>query len=248
MIVFVHQPEYIPWLGFFDKLARCDTYVIYDDAQYQHGGFHNRNRIRAKEGWEWLTIPITHGHPQTIKSVKIFGDRWKNRHLSMLTQSYLKTPYFKDYFPTISEAISSNHELLLGLNLHLIRSIAEILKIKVNMVRSSEFPFCGKEKNEKLLSFCRFLGADTYLCGSGGKSYVNEYLFSQAKINIQWHNYEHPTYRQAFEGFKPYMSIVDLLFNEGPESRNIILKGGNLKKSEPTEALAMAKPLIAESN
>jgi hypothetical protein len=90
MKVFVHQPEYIPWLGFFDKLARCDTYVIYDDAQYQHGSFHNRNRIRTPNGWEWLTVPIIHGHPQIIKEVKISGEQWRVKQLNNLKLHYIK--------------------------------------------------------------------------------------------------------------------------------------------------------------
>jgi hypothetical protein len=243
MIVFVHQPEYIPWLGFFDKLARCDTFVIYDDAQYQHGGFHNRNRIRTSNGWEWLTVPITHGHPQTIKEVKICGADWKHKHLNALRLNYEKTAYFKEYFPKLEEAINFNHELLLSLNLHLIKAVAELLGIKANMMRSSEFPYCGKEKNEKLVSMCKFLGADTYLSGSGGRNYVDESRFSQASISLQWHNYEHPTYRQRYNGFQPDMSIVDLLFNEGPTSKDILLKGGKLASSQKIRTVTITTPL-----
>ncbi|MGD0406335.1 MAG: WbqC family protein, partial [Candidatus Bathyarchaeia archaeon] len=246
MIIFVHQPEYMSWLGFFDKLARCDTFVIYDDAQFQHGGFHNRNKIRTAQGWEWLTVPITHGYPQTIKDVKIAGTRWKNKHLSAITNSYEKTPYFKEYFPLIKEAIDFDHELLISLNLHLIRTFAEILSIKVNVVRSSEFPYCGKEKNEKLVSMCRSMGADTYLSGSGGKAYINENLFSQANIKIQWHNYVHPIYKQRYEGFQPNMSIIDLLFNTGPQAKEIILKGGTINTSNLLDNLALPKTLIIE--
>ncbi len=244
MIVFVHQPEYIPWLGFFDKLARCDTFVIYDDAQFQHGGFHNRNRIRTQRGWEWLTVPISHGHPQTIKDVKIAGDQWRNRQLSMITHNYEKTPYFREYYSVIKEAIQFEHELLIGLNLHLIKAIAELLDIKAKMMRSSEFPYAGTEKNEKLVSMCKFLGADTYLSGSGGKSYVNENLFSGAKISVNWHSYIHPTYKQRFEGFEPNMSIIDLLFNEGPKAKEILLKGGIVDPCQTNECSALSETFL----
>ncbi|MCL5877530.1 MAG: WbqC family protein [Candidatus Bathyarchaeota archaeon] len=241
MIVFVHQPEYMPWLGFFDKLSRCDTYVIYDDAQYQHGGFHNRNRIRTLHGWEWLTVPITHGHPQVIKDVKIANHQWRNRQIDKITLCYDRTPYFKEYLPILKEAINYNHELLIDLNLHIIKAITKLLGIEVQMLRSSEFPHDGKEKNEKLVSMCKFLGADTYLCGSGGKAYVNEALFAEAKIKVQYHKYEHPTYRQRFEDFQPYMSIIDLLFNEGSHAKEILLKGGSIE----TRRLDL-RPLIVE--
>jgi hypothetical protein len=247
MIVFVHQPEYIPWLGFFDKLARCDTYVIYDDAQYQHGGFHNRNRIRTLKSWEWLTVPISHGHPQTIRDVKISGDQWKNKHLNRICQLYEKSPYFKQFYPTIRDAIDLKHELLIGLDLHLIKAISELLDISAKMVRSSEFPYAGKEKNEKLVSMCKFLGADTYLCGSGGKCYVDEALFKGAKINVQWHSYQHPTYKQRFEGFQPYMSIIDLLFNEGPTAKEIILRGGVVEPSKPQEDPVLKQLMVEQA-
>jgi hypothetical protein len=167
-----------------------------------------------------------HGHPQTIKDVKIAGSKWKNKHLTAITQNYKNTPCFKEYFPLIKDAINFDHELLIGLDLHLIRTIAKILDIKVNMVRSSEFPYGGAEKNEKLVSMCKFLGADTYLSGSGGKSYIVEALFAQGKIDVKWHNYEHPTYQQRYGGFLPNMSIIDLLFNMGAQAKDVILKGG----------------------
>jgi hypothetical protein len=244
MIVFVHQPEYIPWLGFFDKLARADVYVIYDDAQYQHGGFHNRNRIRTPEGWEWLTVPISHGYPQTIKNVKIAGDLWKNKHLYGIRHHYQNTPYYSRYYPLIKDALMLNHESLLGLNLHLIKTIANILGMNPKMVFSSELPYAGTEKNEKLVSMCKFLGADCYLSGSGGKNYIQEALFSQANVKLQWHNYQHPTYKQGFSGFEPNMSIIDLLFNEGPRSKEIIQSGGIIEETKKTEP--ELTPLIME--
>lgn len=248
MIVFVHQPEYIPWLGFFDKLARCDIYVIYDDAQFQHGGFHNRNRIRTPERWEWLTVPINHGHPQIIKSVKISGELWKNKHLCSIRRHYLKTPYFSKYYPLIKNALMFNHELLIGLNLHIIGTFAEILGINTKMIRSSEFPYVGVEKNEKLVSMCKFLGADTYLSGSGGKNYVKEEIFDNAKIKLQWHSYEHPKYKQGFSGFEPNMSIIDLLFNEGPNAKEILLTGGRIEAKRLSEADVIEPLIIGQPN
>ena len=126
MITFVHQPEYIPWIGFFDKLARSDIFVIYDDAQFVHGSYHNRNRIRTCKGWRWITIPIVHNHPQMIKDVRIAGNHWREEHTRVLIHNYQKAPYFAKYFPIIKEAINFNHELLIGLNLHLLKTKQEI--------------------------------------------------------------------------------------------------------------------------
>jgi hypothetical protein len=246
MRVFVHQPEYLPWLGFFDKLARCDVYVVYDDAQYQHGGFHNRNRIRTPAGWEWLTVPIMHGHPQTLKDVKIYGDQWRAKQVNMIKTHYRKAPYFLEYYPLIEEALLFTHKLLINLNLHLIRSIAGVLGIDVHMLRSSEFPYDGAEKNEKLVSMCKFIGADTYLSGSGGRSYINEELFNQSGICVQWHSYEHPHYHQAFGGFEPNLSVIDLLFNRGPESKEIILGGGRIDEKTSFSEAQLANLLLVQ--
>jgi len=232
MIIFVHQPEYIPWIGFFDKLARCDVFVIYDDAQYVHGGYQNRNRIRTAKGWRWLTVPIVHNHPQQIKDVRISGNHWRKEHTRRLAHCYEQAPFFKNYFPLFKEALNFNHELLIGLNLHLIKTVAQILDIKAKMIRSSEFPYHGQEKNEKLISMCKFMGSDTYLSGSGGKDYVDEKAFSNANIKLQWHKYVHPSYTQGFDGFQPNMSVVDLLFNAGPKAKELIMQGGVIEENQ----------------
>ena len=114
--------------------------------------------------------------------------------------------------------------------MHLIKAIADLLDIKVNTTRSSDLPYCGKEKNEKLVSMCKLLGANTYLSGSGGKNYVNESTFNEANIDVQWHKYEHPIYKQRFDGFEPNMSIIDLLFNEGPRAKEILIKRHDCSK------------------
>lgn len=247
MITFVHQPEYLPWLGFFDKLARCDTFVVYDDAQFEHGGYQNRNKIKTTQGWRWLTVPIVHNHPQLIKDVRISGNQWKKYHIRIIAYNYEKAPFFKDYFPLIESALNFNHELLIGLNLHFIKMFAEILGIKATMIRSSEFPYRGEEKNEKLISICKFMGADTYLSGSGGRAYVNESTFYNANIKLQWHSYNHPCYNQKFGSFQPYMSIIDLLFNVGPQAKEVIMKGGQISESNIlSNKSADLKPIAIE--
>lgn len=242
MITFVHQPEYLPWLGFFDKLAKCDVFIVYDDAQYVHGSFQNRNKIRTIQGWRWLTVPIKHNHPQMIKDVKIAGDQWKQEHLRIIKLNYEKAPYFRDYFPILEKAFAVNYEFLIELDLNLIEIIADSLGFKIKFARSSSFSYQGTEKNEKLISLCKQLGAETYLSGSGGRTYVNENEFSNDGVKVIWHSYNHPTYKQNYKGFEPYMSIIDLLFNMGPESKHTILKGSVLN-----EVAAMTKPDFSDS-
>jgi hypothetical protein len=236
LITFVHQPEYLPWIGFFDKLARSDVFVVYDDAQFEHGGFQNRNKIRTNTGWRWLTVPIIHNNPQKIKDVKIAASNWRKEHLRIIEQHYNQTPYFEEYYPQLKEALLFNHELLIGLNLHLINLFSDFLGIEPKIVRSSEFPYCGEDRNEKLVSMCKFMGSDTYLSGYGARAYMDEALFFGSKIKLVWHNYVHPTYQQKYVGFEPFMSVVDLLFNMGPEAKKILLDGGNKNSLPPIKS------------
>ena len=155
MIVFVHQPEFIPWLGFFDKILRCDLFVIYDDAQFQHGGFHNRNRVRTPEGWSWVTVPINHGHPQKISDVKIAGSQWIDKHLNIIKNLYGKAPFFEDYYPTLEDALNMRYQSLSSLNLMLIKIIAKRLGAKANITRSSDLHKRGEDKNGKLVEICK---------------------------------------------------------------------------------------------
>jgi len=231
MMAFIHQPGYLPWLGFFDKLARCDKFVVYDDVQFAKGEFNNRNRIRTEDGWRWLTVPVVHNHTQMIKDILISGDRWSDNHIKNITHNYRNAPYFKDFMPGIEQAISasSDREPLIELDMRLTEVLAEILGIKVKVVRSSEFTYHqeGEGKNEKIVSMCKHVGADTYLSGQGGKGYIDESVFSKAGVKVVWHDYKHPEYEQMFEGFQPFMSVIDLIFNSGPEeAKRIIMEGG----------------------
>ena len=231
MITLIHQPEFMPWMGFFDKLARSDVFVVYDDVQFEKNGFQNRNKIMTEHGWKWLSVPIVHNYPELIKDVKISGTQWKKDILNKILFNYKKTPYFEKYYKLIEEAILADHELLIDLNLHIIRNISEALGINVKMIRSSEFSYEGEEKNEKLISICKSIGSDTYLVGSGGRGYTDEKMFSDAGIKLLWHDYNHPTYKQQFEEFQPQMSTVDLLFNSGMEAKDTILKGGFISEN-----------------
>ncbi len=246
MITFVHQPEYIPWIGFFDKLLQSDIFIVYDDAQFVHGGFQNRNRIRTMQGWRWLTVPIKHNYPQLIKDVKIAGDQWKQNHLRILRQNYDKAPYFKEYFSIVEETLAVNYDSLIDLDLNLIEKFAQSLGFRMKLAFSSKFPHHDKEKNGKLISLCKHVGADTYLSGSGGKKYMEESKFSDSNIKIIWHNYTHPFYKQNFDGFEPNMSIIDLLFNLGPEAKSIILKGSSVNETVSLTKQVIENTLVAD--
>jgi hypothetical protein len=217
----------MPWIGFFDKLARSDVFVIYDDVQFEKNAFQNRNKILTAQGWKWISVPIVHNYPELIKDVRVFGTHWKKDQLKSISCSYAKAPYFEKYYSLLEKAITADRELLADLNMEIISIIAEALGIKTKFIRSSELSYEGTGKNEKLVSICKKVGCDKYLVGSGGRTYTDEKVFADAGIKVLWHDYKHPVYKQQFEAFQPQMSTIDLLFNSGENSKETILKGGN---------------------
>ena len=235
MIVTIHQPNYIPWLGFFQKLLLSDTYVVFDDVQYPRGkDYANRNQIKTNNGKLWLTIPVI-GKSELKPWNQIGinkGDGWVNKHLTNIESFYKKTPYFEKYYPKIKEIyLIKEHKLLIDLNLDLIKYFLEILDKKINIVFSSDMKTNVTSRFENsgldnILHILNHLKATKYVSGAGdgSKRYINEDLFKAYNIELVWQNFTHPTYTQQFGEFMPYMSILDLLFNEGPNSKNIILK------------------------
>jgi hypothetical protein len=224
MMVFIHQPEYFPWVGFFDKLSECDLCVILDSVQFEDGGFQNRNRIRTREGWRWITVPIVHRFPQRIDEVKVVDTLWRDAHLRMIEEEYRRAQYYRKYAPMVESILSRQWESLAELTTTTIQKVADELGINTRMVLSSSLKSGGK-KNELLVGICKEVEGDCYLAGSGGSRYMNEKAFAENGISIRWHKYEHPVYKQAFEGFQPFMSVLDILFNEGENALSIIKSG-----------------------
>ena len=245
MIVYVHQPEYLPWVGFFDKMARCDTFVILDDVQYEHGGFQNRNRVRTREGWIWLTVPIAHSgdeNRQKIADVRIRDGEWKTEHSKAIWTNYKKAPFFDEYFPQLQEAYLRNWTYLVELDIFLIKRLARMLGIEVSLERSSKMNLESSEKNQRLVEICKMIGADSYLCGSGAQSYFDRRLFEDEGIEVLQHHFVHPVYGQRFDGFEPKMSVIDLIFNKGPDALDVISScGAALKAQDQGEVLTAAR-------
>ena len=227
MIVSIHQPNYIPWLGFFHKLLLSDTYVVFDDVQFPRGkDYANRNQIKTNNGKMWLTASVLgKGDLKPWNQIEINNNGWKEKHLKNIESFYKKTPYFKSYFLFMKRIYETNHTLLIDFNLDLIIFFLGCLDKVPNIILSSEIktPLTGLDK---IMYILKNQQATEYISGDGegSKRYINEQLFKDNNIKLTWQNYKHPVYKQQFGEFIPYMSILDLLFNEGPNSKNIILK------------------------
>jgi hypothetical protein len=230
MIISVHQPQYIPWLGYFDKIAKSDRFIFLDKVQYKTREYQNRNRIRTRDGEVWLTVPVEGKgkYKQSISDARIDNEfPWQRQHLNSLKAWYGHAPYFKDYFGYFEELYSKRWEKLADINIDIIKFILNELDVKTPVMFESELHVCT-ESTDRIIDICKEVKADAYLSGSGGKAYLKEEKFPANGIRLLYQEYHHPAYKQQYmkceSDFLPYMSVVDLLFNEGPGSREILLQ------------------------
>ena len=240
MIVTIHQPQYLTWCGFFNKCACSDMAVLLDDVQFQKNGFQNRTKIKTATGWQYLTVPVSYNHPARISEVRISSNvDWQKKHWKALLQNYQKAPYFHNYEDKIKPLFENRFDRLEELVDKSIRIIFDILRIDVPVVKSSSIEAPG-DRSDRLVNICKALKADTYLSGIGGKNYLEEDKFNDAGIHVIYQDYKHPVYEQQFkEGpFQPNMSALDLIFNCGEKSRDIVLSGYKLPEIEHFNAKA----------
>lgn len=219
-----HQPQYLPWLGFFDKLAQADVFVLLDNVQFKKNEWQNRNRIKGPAGPQWLTVPVGHKFPQTIAEVEVReSEPWRRKHQRALESNYGKAAHFAEEMPLFADALARPWTHLAPLNIDLIHKVAARLGIDTEIVLGSQVN-ARPDPTLRLVDLCRELGADTYLSGAGG-DYLQRERFAEESIALQLQGYEHPNYEQLHGDFAPYLSVVDLLMNCGKDSFSIIRSG-----------------------
>ncbi len=225
MIVTIHQPNFLPYSGFFHKLSLADTFVLLDNTQFQFD-YTNRNKILKSDGsWTRISIPIKkHQKFLPIKDIEIDNDKnWKIQNLNLLLSCYENSEYFYLYKNFFEELFSSEWKYLFEINLEIIKKCIEWLDIKINLVKESELNVNG-ESSEKLVNICKKLGAKTYVSGPGGKKYLNQNLFYDNDIRLVYQNFSSNVYHQNTDVFVPDLSIIDLLANLGPNSKSFLFK------------------------
>jgi len=219
MIVAIHQPNYLPHLGFFDKMVRSDIFVIYDDAQFNKREFQHRNRIRIYDGWKWLTVPVIK-EEIAIKEIRIINEAQKNKplwskvHFREIRASYAKTEYFSVYEDELRRIYERSYDKLVDLNMNLIKFLMKAFDIDVKIVYASEFGF-KTNSSQKNLDLVKAVGGDVYLSGPMGRDYLDMSLFEKKGIKVAFQDFKHPVYKQRYEGFVPNMAAIDALFNAG---------------------------------
>lgn len=221
------QSCYIPWKGFFDLLNRCDEYVILDGAQYVKRHWHNRNRIKTANGPQWLTIPVVtkSRYEQPIDEVEISDPDWADQHWRSIEQAYRKAPHFATYGPKVLELYeaSAKEKRLTIVNERFLRELADLLGVQVRITRDSDYKPQGK-RSERLVDVCRLARATRYVSGPSAKEYLEEDLFMDTGISVEWMAYgPYPTYPQLHGDFEHAVSVLDLLFMTGDQASRYFL-------------------------
>ena len=224
MKVSICQSNYIPWRGYFDLIASADVFVIYDEVQYTKNDWRNRNLIKTATGLSWLTVPVRRESiHQKINETLTMSTGWERKHITALTLTYSKSPFFQTYKDEIFE-IYENFTSLSNLNVNMIKKICEILMIGTKIIDSSDLCLSG-DRNSKLIDACIKLNATTYISGPSASCYLDTAAFNLNNINVNWMDYSgYLEYPQRFGTFIGNVSILDLIFNIGPNSKNYLKK------------------------
>ena len=232
MICAIHQPQYLPWLGYFDKIDRSDVFIFLDDVPFKKNEWQNRNRVRTRDGWQWLTVPVQHQFGQMIGAVQIDDHRpWRRKHWQALQTHYGRARDFAAVSPPFRQLYEREWAELSKLNMESVQLLCQAMGIGTPMRLASELAVPGAA-TDKLIGLCRAVGADTYLSGTGGRDYLDEEAFRRAGVRLVYQAFEHPAYAQAWDGFVSHLSAVDLLFNCGPESRAVLRSGRAPEREE----------------
>jgi hypothetical protein len=226
MIVSIHQPQYLPWLGYFDKIDRADVFVLLDNVQFKKNEWQNRNRIKTAQGPQWLTVPVLYRFPQLICEVGINSkERWQHKQRQAILSNYRKAPCWPLLEPFFEEIFAREWKTIGELNIHVVRELAALMGIFTPIHVASELTAFPDDPDERLIAITRHFGADAYLAGSGGHDYMDLEKYNTAGIKVSFQEYTHPVYAQMFGDFEPFMSVVDLIYNHGAESIEIIRRG-----------------------
>lgn len=218
------QPSYIPWRGYFHQIQKADTFLFYDDVQYDKHGWRNRNRVKTANGTVWLTIPVA-AKGNVVENTPINEIRtvwrtaWGRKHWATLQQSYGRAPHFERYAPLVESFYARRDEWIAEFTIDVIRALAAELGIRsTRFVRSSRIPGIEGASTDRLLCILRALGADHFISGPSARAYIDEEKVAAAGVTLEYMVYDYPEYEQLHPPYDPFVSVLDLLFMKGPEA------------------------------
>lgn len=226
MILSGHQPVYLPGIILFNKIALSDAFMFVGHCQLSNRSWHVRNRIRLGDRELMLSVPVKKHFGQSINETEILEDGWQKKHAGSIRQAYGKHPFFHEYFPQIEALICAKWSSLGELNIAIIKAMLELFGIRTPILDSRDYPITGN-KTDMLISMCRATGASQYLSNEGARDYVDEAAMAHEGILHSWQIFQHPVYNQR-AAFMENMSAIDLLFNIGPESGELVRSCGRI--------------------
>jgi hypothetical protein len=227
VILAAHQPQYLPWLGYFEKIDRADRFVLLDTVQFKKNEWQNRNRVRTADGWAWLTVPVHHRFPMRIDEVDIDDSTpWRRKQIETVRQAYARAPHLAHLLDGIETLLAKPLRGLAELNAQSVFLLAGLLGIGTPVVPASLLPPMPEGADERLIALCRHFGCATYLAGAGGRDYMDLRTWKAAGIAVEFQEFRHPLYRQCHPGFEPNLSAIDVLFNEGPGAARLWRESG----------------------
>ena len=216
------QSNYIPWKGYFDIVHDVDFFVFYDDVQYTHSDWRNRNKLMTARGEQWLTIPAGPDLKRLICEVEINDQSWKRQHKSIIEQNYRNAPYFDEYRTLLDFLYENQITNLSDYNQRAIKHLSNILGISSQFTDSRLLEINGR-KTDRLIKILEKVGATQYISGPSARNYIEEAMFVEAGIELIYKEYpRYPSYRQCFSPFSPFVTVLDLLFNVGPEAPHYV--------------------------
>lgn len=217
--VAIVQSNYIPWKGYFDLIAAVDEFILYDEVQYTRQDWRNRNQIKTPQGVQWLTVPVKGKYPQKICDTEIAGADWAASHWRSLTHSYRRAPFFADVAGWLEPIyLQETFSHLSALNRRLLEAVCAYLGIGTKIAYSSDYRL-SEGKSERLVDLCLQAGGDEYVSGPAAKVYLEEQVFTNRGMKVTWFDYAgYPEYPQLWGEFTHGVTIIDLLFNCGPQA------------------------------
>lgn len=233
MVVAIHQPEHLPWLGFFNKMSNADEIVILDNVQYRKRYFQNRNKVLVNGDGKYIGVPvdIDHYREKTIADMQIYSDcevPWENKYLKTIEYNYKHHPFYNRYFPFFESLLGKHMKSLYEFNMEIIIYFAQELNIKTNIIKASELSPVG-EKSDLILDISKRAGADIYLSGPAGRDYMDLDKYRADGVEVWFNDFKHPTYLQkGTDKFVPYLSTLDLLMNVGGEQGRKVIDSGTV--------------------
>ncbi len=227
-LITIHQPNYLPWAGFFHKWMISDAFIILDTVQYHKNEWQNRNRIKTSQGAQWLTVPVTYRFPQTIEHVGIAAKPWARKQIAAIEQNYAKAPYLDKYWSELKPIFEQPWQDLCALNVAMIRALGAMLACEAPLLLASEMAKVSDDPTLRLIELSKALDGTAYLSGSEGRNYLQQSTFQDANLELYFQQVEAPVYPQLHGDFISHLSVLDVLFHCGDTSKEIIRNMGGM--------------------